>query len=176
MNMLIIAIFCVLVAASVAAGEPARLTVSSGAFAHGQPIPSQYTCDGQDISPPLKWEGAPAAAKTFALICDDPDAPAGTWVHWVIYNLPGGTTSLSGNTPKTATLTNGAGQGLNSFRHIGYGGPCPPGAQTHRYFFKVYALDGSLSFEGRPTQKELLAAMKGHILAEGQLMGTYQRK
>jgi Raf kinase inhibitor-like YbhB/YbcL family protein len=155
--------------------ESAKLTVSSSAFEQSQPIPVKHTCQGDDVSPPLKWDGAPANTKSFALICDDPDAPGGTWVHWVIYNLPPGASSLAENTAKSETLPNGAAQGRNSFQNIGYGGPCPPGGKAHRYFFKVYALDTVLALEGHPDKEKLLAAMKGHILAQGQLMGTYQR-
>ena len=156
--------------------QAAKLTVTSAAFEPGQPIPVKYTGQGEDVSPPLKWEGAPAATKSFVLICDDPDAPAGTWVHWVIYNLPAAAPSLTENTPKSKALPGGAAQGRNSFRKIGYGGPSPPAGKAHRYFFKVYALDALLTPQDRPNKEELLAAMGGHILAQGQLMGTYQRQ
>jgi Raf kinase inhibitor-like YbhB/YbcL family protein len=152
-----------------------KLFLSSTAFADGAPIPVKYSCQGNDISPPLLWEGAPAQTKSFALICDDPDAPGRTWVHWVFYNLPSSLSSLSDNTPKTGALPNGAAQGLNSSGQIGYQGPCPPSGK-HRYFFKLYALDAALSLEGRSTKDELLKAMEGHILAFGQIMGTYQRQ
>ena len=112
-------------------GKPAALRVSSSAFSEGSPIPAKYTCDGEDISPPIKWDGAPPGTKSLALICDDPDAPAGTWVHWVLYNLPPNSTSLSENTPILETLPNGAAQGRNSFEKIGYGGPVPPGVKPH---------------------------------------------
>jgi len=173
MNHLLIALCCV------ALGDPAKLTVTSAAFKSGEPIPVKYTCQGDDVSPPLQWEGAPAGAKSFALICDDPDAPGGTWVHWVIYNQPASAPSLSENTPKSATLPGGATQGRNSFHQLGYGGPCPPAGKAHRYFFKVYALDAlaaSLALEGGAGKEELLAGMRGHVLAQGQLMGTYQRQ
>jgi Raf kinase inhibitor-like YbhB/YbcL family protein len=157
-------------------GEPAKLAVTSPAFEAGQTIPVKYTCQGEDVSPPLHWEGAPAKTKSFVVICDDPDAPGRTWVHWVIYNLPPDAVSLPENTAKTATLPNGPAQGRNSFGNIGYGGPCPPGGKAHRYFFKVYALDVVLALKESPDNEKLLGAMKGHILAQGQLMGTYQRR
>ena len=176
MNRLLIAL-CSLGLAHVALGQPAKLTVTSDAFASGQPIPVKYSCQGEDLSPPLKWAGAPAKTKSFALVCDDPDAPGGTWVHWVIYNQPADASSLSENTPKSETLPNGATQGRNSFQNIGYGGPCPPGGKAHRYFFKVYALDMAFDVKkGQLGKEDLLAAMRGHILAQGQLMGTYKRQ
>ncbi len=161
---------------SIAVGEPSKLTVTSPAFDSGRPIPVKYTCQGDDVSPPLRWEGAPANTKSFALICDDPDAPGGTWVHWVIYNQPPDAPSLLENTAKAEVLPNGAAQGRNSFGNIGYGGPCPPRGKAHRYFFKVYALDVALTFKEHPDKEKLLAAMKGHLVAQGQLMGTYQRR
>jgi Raf kinase inhibitor-like YbhB/YbcL family protein len=170
-------VFCWLVlGARGALGQPVKLAVTSSAFASGQPIPVKYTCQGDDVSPPLNWDGAPAKTRSFALICDDPDAPGGTWVHWVFYNQPPGAPSLRENTAKSEVLPNGAAQGRNSFQNFGYGGPCPPGGKAHRYFFKVYALDVVLALKGRPDKEKLLAAMSGHILAQGQLMGTYQRR
>lgn len=176
MNRFLTALVSILLGAQIALGGPAKLTVTSAAFEAGQAIPVKFSCQGDDVSPQLKWEGAPAGTKSFALICDDPDAPAGTWVHWVIFNLPSDTTSLPENSPKSETLPNGAAQGRNSFQNIGYGGPCPPGGKAHRYFFKVYALDATLPLKGQPGKEELLAAMRGHILAQGQLMGTYKRQ
>jgi hypothetical protein len=176
MNPWIISLACVALGALTAPAQPAKLTVTSAAFKNGQPIPVKYTGQGDGLSPPLQWEGAPAATKSFALICDDPDAPAGTWVHWVIYNLSPALPSLSENTAKTETLPGGAAQGRNSSRKIGYAGPYPPPGKAHRYYFKVYALDSLLTLQDRPNKEELLAAMRGHILAQGQLMGTYQRQ
>jgi len=150
------------------------LTITSAAFNEGDMIPSQYTCDGADVSPPLAWTGVPQGTKSLALIADDPDAPMGTWVHWVLYNLPPDTAGLPENVPPDETLPNGARQGVNDFKKFGYGGPCPPGG-THRYFFKLYALDTMLALSGRVTKQDLLQAMEGHILAEAQLMGKYQR-
>jgi Raf kinase inhibitor-like YbhB/YbcL family protein len=150
--------------------------VTSSAFAEGQPIPAKYTCDGGDISPPLKWGNIPQGAKRLALICDDPDAPAGTWIHWVLYDLPATVAELPERVPTTETLPNGGKQGINDFKRVGYGGPCPPRGGPHRYFFNLYALDAELQLKAKATKKELVPAMEGHILAEGQLMGTYKRK
>jgi Raf kinase inhibitor-like YbhB/YbcL family protein len=151
-----------------------KMEIKSSAFKEGAMIPGKYTCDNIDISPPLEWSQFPDGTKTFALICDDPDAPMGTWVHWVLFNLPGNILELPENVQKLEVLKNGARQGKNDFGKIGYGGPCPPGG-THRYYFKIYALDKELDFKPGITKKELLKAMEGHILAEGQLMGKYKR-
>jgi len=153
------------------AGE---IKLRSPAFKEGEMIPKKYTCDGEDISPPLFWEGIPEEAKSLALICDDPDAPMGTWVHWVIFNIPSAEKGLPENVPPRKILKNGAVQGKTDFGRVGYGGPCPPGG-IHRYFFKIYALDERISLEPGATKKKLLKAMEGHILAEGKLMGKYGR-
>jgi Raf kinase inhibitor-like YbhB/YbcL family protein len=137
-------------------------------------IPEKYTCDGIDVSPPLVLSSVPDSTKTLALICDDPDAPMGTWVHWVLFNLPANITELPENIRPEKELENGAKQGMNDFHKIGYGGPCPPGG-THRYYFKLYALDTELNLEAGVTKSQLLEAMEGHILGEGQLMGRYKR-
>ncbi len=150
------------------------IKIKSPAFVPGGKIPGKYTCDGMDISPPLAWTSGPEETKTFALICDDPDAPMGTWVHWVLFNLPADIIELRENVPSERKLESGAKQGMNDFRKIGYGGPCPPGG-THRYYFKLYALDTEFNLEAGATKSELLKAMEGHILAEGQLMGRYER-
>ncbi len=150
------------------------IKVTSMAFQEGGTIPQKYTCDGEDISPPLAWSSAPEGTKSFALISDDPDAPMGTWVHWVIYNIPANITELHEHIPPEALLENGTKQGTNDFRRIGYGGPCPPGG-THRYFFKLYALDTEIDIVVGASKPELLRGMEGHILAEGQLMGRYTR-
>jgi Raf kinase inhibitor-like YbhB/YbcL family protein len=176
MKRLLIALCWLGLGAHSALGQPAKLAVTSAAFAAGQPIPVKYTCQGDDVSPPLKWDGAPSNTKSYALICDDPDAPGGTWVHWVIFNQPPDAHVLPENTAKSEVLPNSAAQGRNSFQNIGYGGPCPPAGKAHRYFFKVYALDLALALKGSPDKEKLLAAMHGHILAQGQLMGTYQRR
>lgn len=153
-----------------------KLTVNSSAFREGQPIPAKYTCQGEDVSPPLEWSVPPEGTQSLALICDDPDAPVGTWVHWVLYGLPPGTRNLPEHVPARETLPDGSRQGVNDFRRVGYGGPCPPPGKAHRYYFKVYALDTSVALPPRATKAQLLQAITGHILAEGQLMGTYQRQ
>ena len=150
------------------------MEIKSTAFKDGETIPAKYTCDNLDISPPLEWSTGPAGTRTFALICDDPDAPGGTWVHWVMYNIPGDLTELQENTPKSEILVSGARQGKTDFGSIGYGGPCPPGG-THRYNFKIYALDFTPDYKSVINKKELLRLMEGHILDEGQLMGRYKR-
>lgn len=153
---------------------PAGMKLSSTAFAEGQPIPRAYTCDGINISPPLEWAGTPKSAKTITIIADDPDAPAGTWVHWVIYNLPADTIGMVENLPSTEDVKGGGLQGKNDFEKIGYGGPCPPSG-THRYFFRIYALDNELPLKAGATKAEVEKASAGHILAQAQLMGTYRK-
>jgi Raf kinase inhibitor-like YbhB/YbcL family protein len=150
------------------------MQLKSQAFKEGEMIPAKYTCDAEDISPPLSWDTVPGGTKSLALICDDPDAPAGTWVHWVIYDLPADIRELKENIPPQKELENTAKQGMTDFRKIGYGGPCPPGG-THRYFFKLYALDAPLKLEAGITKAQLLKAMEGHVLAEAKLMGKYKR-
>jgi Raf kinase inhibitor-like YbhB/YbcL family protein len=152
-----------------------KMKLTSTAFTEGGVIPAQYTCNGPDVSPPLNWEDLPEQAISLALITDDPDAPVGTWVHWVLYNLPADTRELQEDVPKTKVLPNGAMQGTNDFRKIGYGGPCPPGG-THRYFFKLFALDETIDLNPGARKNDLLDAMKGHILAECQLMGKFSRR
>jgi Raf kinase inhibitor-like YbhB/YbcL family protein len=148
--------------------------LTSTAFKEGQPIPSTYACVGVNVSPPLEWSGMPKSAKSIAIIADDPDAPGGMWVHWVLYNLPADNIGLVENLPATENLAAGGFQGKNDFEKIGYGGPCPPSG-THRYFFKIYALDADLSLKGGATKAEVEKAMAGHIVAQAQLMGTYRR-
>jgi Raf kinase inhibitor-like YbhB/YbcL family protein len=152
-----------------------NMQLSSSAFSEGQSIPAKYTGDGSDASPPFAWSEPPAGTKSFALICEDPDAPLGTWTHWVLFNLSPQLRKLDEGVPTDGTLPNGAIQGKNDFKKIGYGGPAPPKGKPHRYFFKLYALDSQLSLEPGASRKQLLAAMKGHVLAEGQMMGKYQR-
>src|SRR5579859_82209 len=156
--------------------DKSAMQLTSSAFAEGQPIPAKYSCDDRNVSPPLKWTGTPESAKRLALIADDPDAPVGTWVHWVLYDLPANTTELPEDLPKGQYTPGGGKQGLNDFKHLGYGGPCPPAGKPHRYFFKLYALDTELEYKAATTKKELERAMEKHILAQGQLMGTYKRK
>lgn len=163
------------VSAELKGGKEMKINVGSAAFTEGGMIPRQYTCDGADISPPLSWSTLPEGTKSIAIIVDDPDAPAGTWVHWLLYNLPPDLKGLSENVPAQKTLANGGMHGMTDFRRIGYGGPCPPSG-THRYFFKVYVLDSILGLFPGAIKKRLLSAMEGHILAEGELMGRYRRE
>jgi Raf kinase inhibitor-like YbhB/YbcL family protein len=149
-------------------------TLMSTAFGNGQPIPTTYSCKGRDVSPPLTWNEPPAGTQSLALILDDPDAPAGTWVHWVIFNLPATARGLAEATPKDAPLTAGGINGVNSWGRSGYGGPCPPSG-THRYFFKLYALDTLLALTASADKSQVLTAMEGHILAQSELMGTYSK-
>jgi len=150
------------------------MEIKSTVFKHGEMIPAKYTCDGVNVSPALSWMNFPKDTKSFALICDDPDAPMGTWVHWVIYDIPVSITQLPENVAPQRELAQGGKQGTNDFRKIGYGGPCPPGGE-HRYYFKLYALDRMTDLKSGATKEQLLKAMKGHILAEAQLMGKYRR-
>jgi len=152
------------------------MQLTSTAFTEGAAIPAKHTCDATNVSPPLKWTGVPASAKSLALIADDPDAPAGTWVHWVLYDLAPTVSELPEDVPKSQSIAGGAKQGLNDFRQLGYGGPCPPRGKPHRYFFKLYALDALLELKPGLTKKDVERAMEKHILAQAQLMGTYQRK
>ncbi len=150
-------------------------TLTSPAFSKGSSIPTRYTCDGEDLSPPLKWQGAPQATTAFALIMEDPDAPIGTFTHWVLYNLPSSTTSLPEGVAKGERLPSGAAQGRNDFGRLGYGGPCPPRGPAHRYYFRLYALDAPVNLAPGATKAQLLQAIRGHVLAWAELMGTYQR-
>ncbi len=156
-------------------GAEPVIQVKSGAFTDGAMIPRDYTCEGKDISPPLAWDGVPEGTKSLSVICDDPDAPGGTWVHWVLFNLPATVNELPQNIPPDKILGNGAKQGINDFRRVGYGGPCPPPGGPHRYYFKIYALDTELMQAPGITKAALLKAMKGHILGKGQLMGRSKR-
>ncbi len=151
-----------------------HMKLESSAFSANGLIPSEYTCDGKNISPPLTWTEVPAATKSLALIVDDPDAPRGTFVHWVAYNLPATLTGLPAHVTKQTDLANGL-QGKNDFSSLGYGGPCPPSG-THRYFFKLYALDQTLTLPAGASKPQVLAAAEGHILASAELIGRYQRR
>lgn len=156
-------------------GENAMaLKVTSSAFTEGQMIPAKYTADGQDVSPPLAWDNVVQGTKSFALVSDDPDAPMGTWVHWLIWNIPPDQNQLDEGIGAKENLPGGAVQGTTSFKRVGYGGPAPPSG-THRYYFKVYALDTTLDLASKATKKDLEKAMQGHILAQGQIMGRYSR-
>ena len=150
-------------------------TLQSSDFANGADIPRAFTCDGEDRSPALSWSGAPDATKAFALIADDPDAPAGTWVHWTIFNIPAKAQSLPAGIEKKEQLADGAKQGRNDFRKIGYGGPCPPQGKAHRYFFKLYALGSEVNLQAGATKSDLEQAMAKQILAKAELMGRYKR-
>jgi len=145
------------------------ITLQSSAFSEGSTIPEKYTCEGPDVSPPLSWSGVPEEAQSLVLIADDPDAPAGTWVHWVIFNIPPDTGEFPEGVTDLGT------EGKNDFNRTGYGGPCPPPGNAHRYFFKLYALDTTLDLSPRATKQDLVKAMEGHVLAQGQLMGKFSR-
>ncbi len=150
------------------------LKLTSPAFKYGGKIPKKYTCDGEDISPPLKWSNVPKDTESFVLICDDPDAPMGTWVHWVYYNIPKNIRSLPESIVPVENPYIGGTQGINDFKQIGYGGPCPP-MGTHRYFFRIYALDDMLDLPAGLTKQQVLKKVEDHILAKGILMGIYSR-
>ncbi len=149
--------------------------ISSPSFPNGGEIPGKFTCDGADVSPQLVWTDAPAGTQTFVLIADDPDAPVGTWTHWVLFNLPVNGSSLSENIDKAGELPNRARQGRNDFGKIGYNGPCPPPGKPHRYFFKLYALDAQLNLKPGSSKQEVEKAMQGHILGRAEWMGKYRR-
>ena len=170
-------LFCagVLASQSFAAKEGGIfMKLQSTAFKDGEMIPGKYTCDGANVSPPLRWNALPTGTKSLVLICDDPDAPGGTWVHWVYYDIPPETTGLPENVATLQRPQIGGAQGKNDFRKIGYGGPCPPGG-THRYYFKIYALDVMLALPPGVTKAEVLKAMEGHILDKTALTGKYKR-
>jgi len=149
------------------------IKVTSNVFNEGEPIPDRYACRGVNVSPPLEWEDVSGTVK-YAIICEDPDAPSGTWTHWLIFNLPSDTTFISEWIMEREEIDNGTKQGFNDFGTIGYRGPCPPGG-THRYYYKVYALDTEIQLPAKITKDDLLKAMNGHIIDEGHLMGLYSR-
>ncbi|MBZ5657460.1 MAG: YbhB/YbcL family Raf kinase inhibitor-like protein [Acidobacteriia bacterium] len=151
------------------------LALRSSDFANGANIPRAYTCEGEDRSPALEWTDAPPGTKTFALIADDPDAPVGTWVHWVIYNIPSSARSLTGGVQKKEQLADGSRQGRNDFHKTGYNGPCPPPGKAHRYFFKLYALSTELKLAPGASKSDVERAMGAHILAQTEWMGRYRR-
>ena len=150
------------------------MKIKSSAFSQGDSIPKLYTCKGKDISPPLQWTDVPEGTESFVLISDDPDAPMGTWVHWVYYNIPGSMRELSEGVDKNVNPDSGGVQGITSFGQQEYGGPCPPSG-IHRYFFKLYALNTAISPGSKAGKAEVLRAMKGHVLAEAELMGTFKK-
>jgi Raf kinase inhibitor-like YbhB/YbcL family protein len=154
----------------------AQIQLTSSAFAYGEKVPVRFTCEGDDISPPLQWTGAPVETRSFALILEDPDAPRGTWVHWVLFNLPGEAVELGPAVPTLPELPSGARHGRNTAGDMGYAGPCPPPGKPHRYFFRLYALNILLSLPPGVTREELEHAIQQRILAQGTLMGTYQHR
>jgi len=156
-------------------GRTMAFTLTTTAFSAGGAIPKKHTCDDADLSPALAWNDAPAGTQAFALIADDPDAPVGTWTHWVIWNIPAKLTGLAENVLKTEALADGTRQGRNDFRRIGYGGPCPPPGKPHRYFFRLYALDTKLDLRAGSSRAELERAISGHVLAQAEVMGKYGR-
>lgn len=149
------------------------LQLTTSAFPAGGTIPKKFTCDGTDVSPALSWTDAPAGTQSFALIVDDPDAPGRVWVHWVLYNLPGATQKLQEGVGKDPELADGSRQGRNDFGKLGYNGPCPPRGPAHRYFFKLYALDSKLELKPGSTKSDVERAMKNHVLAQTELMGSF---
>jgi Raf kinase inhibitor-like YbhB/YbcL family protein len=151
-----------------------KLEMKSEVFQYNGMIPSRYTCDGANVSPPLTWSSVPAETESISLICEDPDAPVGNWVHWVLFNLPPDTRSLEEGVQPYSTHSNGSTHGVNDYGRLGYGGPCPPGG-THRYFFRIFALDQTLLLQPGATKIDVVNAMRGHILAKGELMGKYRR-
>ncbi|HUS57956.1 MAG TPA: YbhB/YbcL family Raf kinase inhibitor-like protein [Planctomycetota bacterium] len=155
--------------------KTATLVVASPAFKEGELMPKEFTADGENVSPPLAWSNVPDDAKSIALVCEDPDAPRGTFVHWVIFNIDPKASGLPRAVPTAAMLQGGAQQGRNDFGKVGYGGPAPPAGPAHRYYFKVYALDAPLALESGAKKEDLLSEIEGHVLAEGQVMARYGR-
>lgn len=156
-------------------GDIMALELKSTAFINGEHIPPKYTCKGEDISPPLTWDNVPQNTHSFALICDDPDAPMGTWVHWVLYDIPQDKRSLPEGVKKDRVLDDGSKQGITDFGKVGYGGPCPPPGKPHRYFFKLYALDFKLDLKPGINKQQLLKAIDPHVIELAELMGKFQR-
>ena len=159
----------------VSAGGINTLSLTSSAFREGDTIPEKYTCDAADVSPDLKWSGIPVGAKSLVLIADDPDAPAGTWMHWVLYNVPPDRTGLPEGVAKTPTVEGIGMQGINDSGNTGYNGPCPPKGKPHRYYFKLYALDITPDLKPGAAKADVEKVFRGHVLAQGQLIGTYSR-
>jgi Raf kinase inhibitor-like YbhB/YbcL family protein len=151
------------------------ITVTSASFKQGETIPKRYSCEGENISPAITWSAGPSGTKSYALVCEDPDAPSGMFIHWVMYNIPASEHGLAENIEKKDVLPNGTREGKNGAGNTGYTGPCPPPGKPHRYFFRVFALDTELNLSGDVTRDLLMAAIQSHILAEGSIMGTYQR-
>ena len=158
-----------------AKAKTSELRLSSEAFASGDPIPARYTADGENVSPPLSWSGVPAGSKSLVLACEDPDAPRGTWIHWVVYDIPASVSALPEGVPSRETLATGGTHGKNDFGRLAYGGPAPPSG-THRYFFRLEALDRMISLPAGASLAQVRRAAEGHVLARGELMGTYSRR
>ena len=181
---LLVLLTAVTIVACASRGEPSLsgeapesdLTLTSPAFAGGEPIPQRYTCDGADVSPPLSWSGAPAGTVSFALIVDDPDAPVGTWVHWVLYNIPADLRGLGEDLPAGERLDDGSIHGRNGWGNLGYGGPCPPPGSAHTYAFKLYALDTTLDLKPGVKKRAVTSAIEDHLLGRAVLTGTYSRE
>lgn len=171
----ILIIVCLAACAAAGSGPTARLELKTTAFRPGARIPAQFTCKGENISPALSWSSPPSGTQSLVLIVDDPDAPAGTWVHWIVYDLAASARELPEHVPPGETVPGGGRQGINDFSESGYGGPCPPPGKPHRYFFRLYALNSRLDLHSSVHRNEIDSAMKGHILAQGELMGTFQR-
>ncbi len=155
--------------------HPMSFVLETKAFPKGGEIPARYTCSGNDLSPALSWSGAPQDTRSFALIVDDPDAPSGTFTHWIVYDLPAATHQLPESVSKTEDLSGGGRQGRNDFRRVGYGGPCPPPGKAHRYFFKLYALNAALNLPAGASRQDVEGAMRGHVIAQAELMGKFAR-
>ena len=162
-------------AAAFPQGAKMSFNLTSSSFSPGGDIPAKFTCKGEDLSPQLSWTNPPSGTQGFALVVDDPDAPAGTWTHWVLYNLPASATSLAEGTSKVEQLPDGTLQGQNDFHKVGYGGPCPPPGKPHRYFFKLYALDRKLNLNPGASKRDLEQAMHGRVLGQAELMGKFKR-
>ncbi|MGE5280260.1 MAG: YbhB/YbcL family Raf kinase inhibitor-like protein [Deltaproteobacteria bacterium] len=158
-----------------AAGSATAMELTSRDIKQDMPIPDAFTCEGSDISPQLAWKDVPEGVESFVLICDDPDAPAGTWVHWVVYNIPADVRELAPGAPASERWGDGTRQGMTDFGRVGYGGPCPPPGKPHRYYFTLYALDARLSLERPVRKEEVVKALQPHLLGKAVLMGTYQR-
>jgi len=170
-SMLLVTVSC----RSASKSGSAPLIISSPSFETGETIPPRQTCIGEDVSPPLNWTGGLDKVVSYAIICEDPDAPGGTWIHWVIFDIPMQTTSLPEGVSDTPQLEDGSKQGINDFKKLGYGGPCPPPGKPHRYYFRLYGLDQLTGLEPGSTADELKDRMRGHIVAQGELMGVFGR-
>jgi Raf kinase inhibitor-like YbhB/YbcL family protein len=166
---------CLATVLAMAADSSGALQLVTTAFRSGGRIPKQFTCSGKNVSPALSWSQPPQQTQSLVLILDDPDAPAGNWVHWVVYDLPPSARQLPEHVPPGDAISGGGRQGANDFSQTGYGGPCPPPGKPHRYFFRLYALDTRLNLHGAARRQDVDDTMKGHILAQAELMGTFQR-